>query len=218
MACSCSSRIASTAQHFDDNLMREELATYRSAGPRVTTRGLLDQLGTIEAPIETVLDIGSGIGALAIGLLKTGVRRATCVDLSRAALAAGAEEAERQEVATRIDWVEGDFVAIASRVPCADLVVLDRVVCCYPDFAPLLHQASAHSRHVLAMSYPRGRWWVRLGLWIENGWRRLRGDGFRAFLHSPAAMEELLAHHGFHRARVASTWTWQIAAYIKNAS
>src|ERR1041385_1488639 len=57
----------------------------------------------------------------------------------------------------RIEWVEGDFVAVAATVPSADLVALDRVVCCYPAYAPLLEQAAAHSRRLLAMSYPRDR-------------------------------------------------------------
>jgi len=215
MACSCASLVASTARHFDERKAREELKSYRSAGPGTTTRGLLQLLRTAQAPPNTLLDIGAGIGALTLGLLEAGVRQATCVDLSSASLAAAAEEAERQGVAGRIDWVNGDFVAIASTVPAADLVTLDRVVCCYPAYAPLLEQAAGHSRQLLAMSFPRNRWWVRLGLWIENAWRRIRGNGFRAFLHSPEAMAELLAQHGFKRARTASTWTWQVEVYTR---
>lgn len=215
MACSCASLVASTARHFDESRVREELASYRSGGPAITTRGLLDLLRTMPAPMNTLLDIGSGIGALTLGLLEAGVRQATCVDLSNASLAAAAEEAKRRGVTGRIDWVNGDFVTIASTVPTADLVALDRVVCCYPAYAPLLDQAAGHSRHLLAMSYPRNRWWVRLGLWIENTWRRIRGNGFRAFLHSPEAMAELLGRHGFRRTRASATWTWQVEVYVR---
>jgi tRNA1(Val) A37 N6-methylase TrmN6 len=216
MACSCASLVASTARHYDESRARKELASYRNTGPGITTRGLLDLLRTTQPPLNTLLDIGAGIGALTLGLLEAGVGQATCVDLSTASLAAAAEEAERQGVAGRITWVNGDFVAIASTVPAADLVTLDRVVCCYPEYAPLLEQAAGHSRQLLAMSYPRNRWWVRLGIWIENAWRQLRGNGFRAFLHSPEAMAELLAQHGFERARAASTWTWQVEIYTRD--
>jgi magnesium-protoporphyrin O-methyltransferase len=165
-----------------------------------------------------LLDIGSGIGAFALGMLKAGVKRALCVDISEAAIAASAEEAERQGMTGRIEWVEGDFVAVAAIVPLADLVALDRVVCCYPAYAPLLEQAAAHSRRLLALSYPRDRWWIRLGLRIENTWRWLRGDRFRAFLHPPGAMAALLARQGFTRVRGAATWTWQVEVYVRNAT
>jgi len=218
MACSCSSLTASTARHFDESRVRTELATYRSAGPRATTRGLLSQLIPVEPPPATVLDIGSGIGAFSLGMLKAGVPHAICVDMSGAALAANAEEARRQGVGDRIEQVEGDFVALAASLPMADLVALDRVVCCYPAYAPLLEHAADHSRRLLAMSYPRNRWWVRLALWIENAWRALRGDRFRAFVHPPAAMADLLQSRGFSRARAVSTFTWQMELYVRNGA
>jgi SAM-dependent methyltransferase len=162
-----------------------------------------------------MLDIGSGIGVLSFGMLEAGVRRAICVDLSQAALAVNAEEAQRRGIGDRIERVTGDFVAIAATLPLVDLVALDRVVCCYPDFVPLLNQAAAHSRHLLAISYPRDRWWVRLAVRIENGWRRLQGDGFRAFIHPPASMQELLHHHGFTRSRTLVSFTWQMEVYTR---
>ena len=63
---------------------------------------------------ETVLDIGSGIGAMSLELLKAGAQHATCVDMSPAALAANAEEAQQRGVGDRIERVEGDFVAVAA--------------------------------------------------------------------------------------------------------
>lgn len=198
--------------------MRTELATYRRVGPAKTTRELLGALVHIDPPPETVLDIGSGIGALTFGLLKGGVHQAICVDMSGAALAVSAEEAQRQEVAHRIEWVQADFVSIAPTIPSADLVTLDRVVCCYPAYIPLLEQAAAHARCVLAMSYPRDRWTVRLALWAENLWRWFRRDPFRAYVHPARPMADLLQRNGLTRIRAASTWTWQIEVYARNAT
>ena len=218
MACSCSSVITSTARHFDERRVRKELAAYRSAGPAPTTRGLLRQLSGVDPLPASVLEIGSGIGALSLELLQAGVKHAMCVDMSAAALAANAEEAYRRGMAGRITRVEADFVAIAPTLPSADLVALDRVVCCYPAYVPLLEQATAHSHHLLAMSYPRDRWWVRLVLWVENAWRRLRGDQFRAFVHSPAAMEDLVRGRGFRRVRAVATFAWRMELYARNAT
>jgi magnesium-protoporphyrin O-methyltransferase len=217
MTCSCSSLTDATARHFDEQRIRQELASYRSAGPAITTQGLLNGLLGVEPRPKTMLEIGSGIGALTFGMLKAGVQHAVCVDMSPAALAVSAEEAQRQEVQDRIEWLQGDFVALAPAVPSADLVALDRVVCCYPAYAPLLEQAAAHSRRLLAMSFPKCRWWVRVALWMENLWRQLRGDPFRAFVHPPGAMSDLLQRHGFKRTWTAATWTWQIEIYARRA-
>ena len=165
---------------------------------------------------ETVLDIGSGIGAMSLELLEAGVQHAICVDMSPAALAANAEEAKRRGVGDRIEQVEGDFVATASTLPLVDLVVLDRVVCCYPAYAPLLEQATARSRRLLTLAYPRDRWWVRLAMGIENASRGIRGDDFRSFVHRPAAMAEILHRGGFTRSRALSTFIWQMELYVRN--
>jgi len=218
MTCSCSSLVDSTARHFDERRVRKELATYRRAGPGTTTQGLLRQLIGVEPLPASVLEIGSGIGALSLELLHAGAQHATCVDMSAAALAANAEEAHQRGVGDRIQQVEADFVAIAPTLPCADLVALDRVVCCYPAYVPLLEQATTHSHRLLAMSYPRDRWLVRLALGVENAWRRLRGDQFRAFVHSPGAMASLLRGRGFTRARAAVTFAWHMELYVRRAT
>jgi magnesium-protoporphyrin O-methyltransferase len=92
-------------------------------------------------------------------------------------------------------------------------VTLDRVVCCYPDYGRLLDEAAGHCRRRLALSFPRGRWWVRLAILAENLARRLRGDAFRAFVHSPREMADRLRGHGLTPRRSARTWTWQIEVY-----
>jgi SAM-dependent methyltransferase len=216
VSCSCSSVKTAAARHFDESRIRKELESYRSAGPGPTTRGLLSQILPLEPMPETVLDIGSGIGAVSLELLEAGVKNAICVDMSPAALAANGEEAERRGVGGRVEQREGDFVAVAPTLPPVDLVVLDRVVCCYPAYAPLLEQATAHSRRLLALSYPRDRWWVRLAMGLENAWRGIRGDDFRSFVHRPAAIADVLHRGGFTRSRELSTFAWQMELYVRN--
>lgn len=165
-----------------------------------------------------MLDVGSGIGVLSLGLLESGVQRATSVDISPAAIRVQTEEAGRRGFAERVELHEGDFVALARYLDVADLVTLDRVVCCYPAYAPLLDEAAAHCRSLLALSFPRDRWWVRLAFWAENMGRSLRGDAFRAVVHSPNAMLDLLKERGLARRRVALTWTWQLEIYERTAA
>ena len=216
MTCSCSQVTTAAARHFDERRIRKELESYQSTGPGPTTRGLLTQILSQGPMPETVLDVGSGIGPMSLELLEAGVKRAICVDMSPAALAANAEEARRRGVDDRVEQVEADFVAIAPTLPVVDLVVLDRVVCCYPAYAPLLEQATARSRRLLALAFPRDRWWVRLAMRIENAWRGIRGDDFRSFVHRPAAMAEVLRRGGFTRSGALATIAWQMELYARN--
>lgn len=218
MTCSCSATNAFTARNFDDTRAGAELVAYHRKGPRPTTRRLLTGLRTLGAAQGTLLDIGAGIGVLTFELLKAGVDRAHCVDLSPASLARSRREAERQGWAAKIRWWEADFVAIAPELEPADIVSLDRVVCCYPTYRPLLQEAANHARRFLALSYPRDRWFVRAALWAENALRRVRGNPFRAFVHSPAALDTLLRQSGFTRVYQEPTLAWHADIYARDAT
>jgi SAM-dependent methyltransferase len=216
--CTCSPTAGFTARHFDDKRARAELRTYHRNGPGPTTRRLLNGLRAVGGNHAAVLDIGAGVGVLTFELLKAGVGQALCVDLSPASLAVGREEAERQGYADRIASREADFVAVAAELAPADVVTLDRVVCCYPAYAPLLEAAARHARRFLALSYPRSRWFVRTALWAENVVRQVQGDPFRAFVHSPAAMAILLRQRGFVRVYRESTIGWHADIYARDAA
>ena len=214
MTCDCSTHRGAVARQFDSTKARKELAAYLRNGPGVTTKRLLEGLRAAHAS-GTLLDIGSGSGALTFELLSEGASQATCVDLAAGSLAVAQEEAKRRQLSGRISWREGDFVELASEVAPADMVTLDRVVCCYPLYEPLLGKAAEHSRRWLALSFPRDRWYVRWGLWIENTWRRLRNDTFRAFVHPVTTMETLLEQAGFQLVNRSTTFIWQASVYAR---
>lgn len=139
-------------------------------------------------------------------LLAAGIGSATLVEASPAYLQAVGAEAQRRKVETRLNLVNGDFVAIADRLSVADVVVLDRVVCCYPDYVALLENALARCRGLLALSYPLDRWYVRVMIGFENLLRRFKGDDFRAFVHPAAALEAIVREAGFRRLSRSSSW------------
>jgi len=212
MPCGCSD--CKTPQYFDDRHARKELRKYHRAGPRKTTRHLIEQLRASGAS-GTLLDIGCGTGILSFELLEAGLSTATCIDAAAASLSAARAEADRRALTGRITWTEGDFVELAGSVPGADVVTLDRVVCCYPAYRPLLEQAAQHSRRYLALVYPRERWLVRLVIGLENLWLRIRGTEFRAFVHSPTAIDEVLRNAGFTVSRGDRTLVWEARLYAR---
>src|SRR5262249_26879695 len=138
MAC-CSSAFEDVAQQqFTAKKAATELRDYRRNKIRATTRLLRDALVRASLNSGTLLDVGAGVGALTFELLDRGMGDAVIVEASPAYLAAAREEAGRRERETTVKFVSGDFLSVADALPHADVVTLDRVVCCYPWYEPLL--------------------------------------------------------------------------------
>jgi len=78
----------------------------------------------------------------------------------------------------------------------ADVVVLNRVVCCYPDYERLLTAAADHARRLVVFSYPRRNPISRCVVGVENLGLRVLRRQFRTFAHPPAAMLAVLKERG----------------------
>ena len=215
---SCCSFADSAKNHFDKKDAEKTLARYLSKGPDETTRLVGESLASEGLVRGTVLDIGAGLGLLSLELLRLGADRSTAVDAAEAFIEAGRNEAKRQGKAERVSFVQGDFVDVANTMPAATVVVMDRAVCCYPHYAPLLNAALERANVAFAFSYPRDRWFVRTGIALENSLRRFRADPFRAFVHPVTEMQRLVTGHGFGLVTAAQTTMWSIEVYRRKAS
>ena len=162
----------------------------------------------------SVLEIGGGIGAIELELLEAGAARATNVELSRGyEHEAGALLAERG-LADRVDRRIGDFVTDAEAIEPHDVVVMHRVVCCYPDVDALVGAAAAHTRGRLVLTYPRERPFVRAGARIANAILRLSRSTFRVYVHPVDRIGVVAGAHGLGlAARRRHGLVWESAAY-----
>ena len=211
----CSAFECAADQQFNEKKATEELDRYRTKGPRPTTRLLQDGLRHAGTLNGTLLDIGSGIGALTFGLLEHGVKRAVAVDASSAYNLVARQEAERRGLADVVRFIHADFVSVAPELPTATVVTLDRVVCCYPSFEALLSAALRHTEVWLALSYPRDVWYVRAGIGVENAQRRLRKNSFRTFVHPARRMQDVIQSAGFELSTQRETWMWSVDVYMR---
>jgi magnesium-protoporphyrin O-methyltransferase len=217
MACSCCAFGDTANHHFSPEKVATELQQYRRNGPGITTRKLRDGLVSAGLTEGTVLDVGGGLGILSLELLDAGMSRATVIDASSAYLAAATDEATRRGRSAATEFVHGDFLVVSPDVARAAVVTLDRVVCCYPSYRPLLERSLQHAERGLAVSYPRDRWFVRLGMWFENAMRRWRGNAFRTFVHPPADMQRIIEAAGFRLVSRARTAMWSAEVFKKIA-
>ena len=212
MPCNC---CEITDSAFSEAEARSELRNYRRRGPANQTKLILEAIRSLSLKNADLLDIGGGIGVIHHELLNDVARQATHVDASSAYLKEAKTEAARLGHSERVNFLHADFTEAASDLPKADIVTLDRVVCCYPDFRRLLKAAAEHSRQALAFTYPRETWYMRIALKVINFFQRIQKDPFRVFLHPIAEMDSLLQGEGFERVALRRLFIWEMALYQK---
>ena len=200
---------------FDSQRATSELEEYRKHGLSKNTRLLVEALQAQGIAGLTLLDVGGGVGGISHALLRAGARQATDVDASTAYLAAAQEEAARQGLAERITFQHGDFVALPPTLYPADIVTLDRVICCYDDMPALVGLSAARATKLYGVVYPRDTWWVRLYIQIENVIKRARRAPMRFFVHPTAAVEATIRAQGLERRFYRTSGPWQVVVYAR---
>lgn len=200
---------------FRGFFVRRELNGYRRKGPRKTTRMLLDAVKAQGIEGATLLDIGGGVGVIQHELLRAGAGRATGVDAAPAYIEAAREEARRQGYSDRVEQRHGDFVELAGELEPADVVTLDRVICCYPDVKGLVKLSADRARRIYAVVYPRDTRLTRIGGTVLNFFLWLRRNPFRVFMHPTREVEALIQGAGLRQTYHRKTLYWQVAVYTR---
>lgn len=199
---------------FNRRIARHEAKRYRRRGLPRTARGLVALAGPVVD--ATVLDVGGGLGTLGLELLERGAARATNVELSAGYEGSATALLAEHHLAERVERRVGDFVEEAGLVEPHDVVVLHRVVCCYPDADALVATAAAHARRRLLLTYPRERALTRLGVRAVNIWLRLTGCGFRTYAHPVAAVVTAAERQGLRlESRIPSGAVWENASFTR---
>jgi 2-polyprenyl-3-methyl-5-hydroxy-6-metoxy-1,4-benzoquinol methylase len=211
MSCQCQG----VQELFSEKYVMKDLADYRKKGSAKTTCMLVDAIRKAGASGLTLLDIGGGVGAVQHELLASGVAQVTSVEASPAYLAASQAEAFRRGIADRVSYIQGNFTDLAAGIPPADIVTLDRVICCYDDMEELVATSAERARKIFGLVYPRDTWWLKFGLNIGNLFFRLRKCPYRAFTHPTEAVEAVIKRSGLKLSSYRRTLIWQVAVYTR---
>lgn len=172
-------------------------ARFRRRGLDGTARALVDALTARGVEGARVLEVGGGLGTLEAALLEAGASHAINVEISSGWEEAAGALAEELGVADRVDYRVGDFVDESDRLPPADVVVLHRVVCCYPWVDRMLEAVAARSPRLVGLTFPEEKRWVKTAMRLFNTFLRVRGLDFRVFVHPHAVIRGLMTDHGF---------------------
>jgi 16S rRNA G966 N2-methylase RsmD len=196
---------------FGTRFARRVAKRYRKHGLDKPSRQIVEFLQSRGLDGATVLEIGGGVGELQLELLKRGAQRTVNLELSPAYEEPAARLAQSAGIQERVERRLHDIAVEPADVEPADVVVLHRVVCCYPDYERLLGAAADHARRLLVFSHPPRNPISRFVVAAQNlGFRLLRRE-FRTFAHPPQAMLAVLKRHGLRHTFTHRGLPWHVA-------
>ena len=201
---------------FDQREAGHDLADWRKHGVPAATAELIGALRVDGIVGAAVLDIGAGVGMVHIELLEAGAASAVDVDASTAFLAAARAEAERRGLAERVEYRFGDAVELAATLPPADLVALDRVICCYPDLEGLLGAAIATQPRLIGLVHPTDGPWVRGAAALFNAFGRLLRRHHSFYVHRRVEIDRILRRAGFTERHRGGGRFWKVTVYARS--
>ncbi len=197
---------------FDEKHARSKAREYARKGLTGDARRIVDFVRARLSPGYTVLEVGGGVGEIQLELLRAGAARVVNVELATQYETVASELIRDHRVGDRVERRLGDFVRDASAIPAADVVVMNRVVCCYPDPEALVGAAADHARRILVMTLPVDRWWIRWALAPANLLLSIRGSTFRGYVHATRAVLATAQRHGMRPAEHRRGLIWQLIA------
>ncbi|MFW5471900.1 methyltransferase domain-containing protein [Knoellia sp. CPCC 206450] len=203
---------------FGPRFARHVAGRYRRRGVDRTARRMVDWLATEGLDGATVLEIGGGVGEIQLELLERGAASTTNLELSPAYEGEATELAREHGVADRVDRRMGDVAVDSSVAAPADVVVLHRVVCCYPDAERLLTAAAGHARRSVVLSHPPRNAVSRAMLASQNVVMRVLGREYRTFAHAPMSMLATLRDNGFAARHLHRGLAWHIIVATREPS
>ncbi len=190
---------------------------YKESGLSPSSRILLEYLNGEGLAGKTILDLGCGTGSFSFEALKAGASQCVGVDLSPEMIRNANEQAAKSGFSERAKFIVGDAAAVQH--PVSDTVVMDKVICCYPDMDALLKNASESSGKMLGFVVPRDEGIVkgplRLGVGLFNLVEKLRKRKAPMYLHSLKKINGMLEAAGFVQKRKTRSRFWLVFLYTR---
>ena len=202
---------------FNRKEARRKIRQYRRKGLDQMATSMVDFLVSEGVDGANMLEVGGGIGAIEIELLKKGVSSAVNVELSAGYDEAADELAAKEGVAGQIERKIGDFVELQDEIDPADIVVLNKVVCCYPLMKRMMGAATSKTGKYLAVVFPREKWWNKLMFGLGDRFLKLRGCAFQSFVHPVDEIERVASGAGLVVRHRDNTTVWQAVVWERAA-
>ncbi|MFC2103296.1 methyltransferase domain-containing protein [Bacteroidota bacterium] len=202
-------------KQFDKLRVANKISQYRSKGISRETRILVDSLKSLGIDGYSLLDIGCGLGMIGIELLESGLAGVENIEASSSYLESAKTESKRRNLFDKTSFTYGNFVEIAESVSAADIVTLDKVICCYDELEPLVKLSCEKTLKYCGVIYPRDSWWAKAAIGFENLMRKIKGNTFRVFVYPTEEIDSLIKEQGLTRVFYKAMMVWQIVIYSR---
>lgn len=203
---------------FNSKEASRRLRRYRRRGLDGMAAGIVGYMTDRGVRGRSVLEVGGGVGDLQVELLKAGAAHSINVELSAGYEDAADELMTAEGLTGRMSREIGDFVEKKDLVDPADIVVLNRVICCYPWMDRMMDAAVAKTGWLLGISVPRDRLLAHLFVGMGNWLNRARSCEFQAFVHPTAEIEARASAAGLDMVYSDRDLAWQGMVFERSAS
>lgn len=208
--------IAKIGQEFDEDAC-DFCDHYQKRGLSRSSKLLMSFILEQGARESSVVDLGCGAGGFSIELLKQGAGSAIGFDLSPRMIEFANRLAKTHGFDSQARFQRGNAASV--ELPVSDIVIMDKVLCCYSEWQPLLRNAITGSRAMIGFIVPRdegiGKWAFRLGVRLMNFFQKRR-KRILFYLHPLDRVDKTLRESGFTRVRKKGSQFWLIFLYAKS--
>lgn len=191
---------------------------YKKRGLSSSSKLLLDFIVGERVQGRSVVDLGCGAGGFSVQLLKEGAASANGFDLSQNMVNTAMALARAEGFEGKAKFQLGN--AATAKLPPSDIVIMDKVLCCYPDWKLLLKNAAGASQTMLGFVVPRdigiARLPFRAGIRLVNFFAKRRGS-ILFYLHPLGLIDSALRDSGFIQQRKRTSRLWLVFLYTRSA-
>ena len=162
-----------------------------------------------------ILEIGWGVGILHRELLCKGARSVVGVDIARGMLEAAKRLSETEGMADKTTYLKGDFMELQDTIEVHDIVILDKVICCYNDSEAQVKSSALKARQFYFLSFPRSKWYIQVVIRLIIFFLRLFRAKFHPYIYQISSVRLWLKDQGFKEIYTGNTFIWQVLGFEK---
>ena len=214
MPCCCPH--SQSASKFFSLFAKSYRRRFNKKGFERSQRQLISGINKAGKDDKSLLEIGCGVGYLHQMLVEQGAKSALGVELSANMIIEAKGWARQRGLDKQLSYLEGDFIDLAEDINSMDMVIMDKVICCYPDAERLVQHSLEKCKQSIAVSYPRKTWYTRLGVQISATILKLFGSNFRPYIHDPELIETWILQQGFKKIFQDQTTVWLSQVYTRS--
>ena len=214
MSCCC--HHSKSAAKFFSFFAKSYRRRFLKKGFEPSQQQLFDGITKASFEDKTLLEIGCGVGHFHQTLLEHGALSSIGIELAKQMLIEAKDWARQRNLREKTTYLEGDFIDIANTIKPVDIVIMDKVVCCYPDADALIHRSLEKCINSIALTYPRNKWYTHIGVQFLALIMKLVGSSFRPYVHDPIQIERWIESQGFKKLYQKQTLVWLTQVYQKD--